>query len=70
MIHTEPARSPLREAVRLADIARPYATPEAKGRGIAATDGLVDIGERDRRDDRAKDLLLGNLQVVAYIGVD
>jgi len=61
---------PLREAVRLADIARPYATPEAKGRGIAATDDLVDIGERDRRDDRAKDLLLGNLQVVAYIGVD
>jgi hypothetical protein len=33
-------------------------------------DDLVDIGERDRRGDRAEDLLLGNPHVVAYIGVD
>src|SRR5215475_2020838 len=52
-----------REAVRLADIARPHAAPKPKGRGIAAADDFIDIGEWDRRDHWAEDLLLGDPHV-------
>jgi hypothetical protein len=56
--------------VRLADIPRPHAAAEAKRGGVAAPNDLVAIGERDRGDDRAEDLLLGDPRVVAHVCVD
>src|SRR6516162_3528416 len=52
----------------LADIARPHAAAEPEGCGIAAADYLVDIGERDRRNHRSEDLLLGDPHLVLDVG--
>src|SRR5262249_28279932 len=56
------------ELVGLADVARPHATAQTEGRGVAALDHFFDVGERDGRDHRPEDLLLGDAHVVAHIG--
>ena len=54
--------------MRLADVAGPHAAAEAEHGGIGALHQLVHILERYRRDDRTKNLFLGDAHVVAHIG--
>src|SRR4029450_5042913 len=56
------------ELVRLADVARPYTTAQAEGRGVAALDHLLDVGEGDGGAPRAEDLLLGDAHLVLHVG--
>jgi hypothetical protein len=68
LIHTDPARRPF--ASRCAfDTSRVHTPlPSPKGRSVAAANHFLDIGKRDRRNHRTKDLLLGDAHVVADIG--
>jgi len=52
------------------EIGKREAPPSPKVVALPRRMNLVDIGERDRRDHRAKDFLPGDPHVVAHIGVD
>ena len=56
--------------MRLADVTRPHAGGEAVGRVVALQHGVVLVLERNDGDDRAEDLLTGDLHVVPHAGED
>src|SRR5258708_19494212 len=57
-----------RHAMRLADVPGPDAAAQSKSRGIGALDQFVAVLERDSRDHRPKNLLLGDPHVVLDVG--
>ena len=58
--HTMPARSLPHHAERAEDVARPHRAREPVGRGVGDPHRLGLAVERDDRDHRAEDLLLGD----------
>src|SRR6185295_18628784 len=54
----------LGQSMRLADVARPHAAAEAEQSGVGPADHLVDVRERNGRDDGPEDLLLGDPHLI------